>query len=299
MYLSMVQILLSCLPIIILGNIVDRMGRKIAIYVTFSTRIIYAGTIAAVIGLKLPLFVLFVGFALDGLSGSIAAGMMAFNTYISDVTEPGNQRSFRMTVLEAVIGLTSGVCALGTGLLISHTTFLIPVFIALGLIILGLIYSIFFLAESYQPRDKPSSFKSLSCDIWRKSFAHYIWDTPEKRQSRLLLGLLGLFLTAAPVFGAMDVAILYVLNLPFCWTADHIGTFAAIQTFTRWIISLTVIKLLQRYLSDAGLVILGNASNFLAHIIFAFARNDATIYICKYNHLILFSNILSMLLRLY
>lgn len=278
-YLTLVQVLLSCFPIIILGNIVDRMGRKIALYLTFSTRIFYAGIIAIVIGFKLPIFVLFIGYALDGLSGSIAAAMMAFNTYITDVTEPGNQRSFRMTLLEAVIGLTSGVCALGTGLLIRHTSFLIPVFIALGLILVGLLYSVFVLAESYNPVEKPGNLKKLSCDIWRSTFGHYIWDSPEKRRSRLLLALIGLFFTAPAVIGSKDVLILYVLNLPFCWRADHIGTFSAIQTFSRWFISLTVVKLLQRYLSESGLVILGNFSNFLAYIVLAFAYNDGIIYI--------------------
>lgn len=279
MYITIVQVLLSCLPILILGNIVDIMGRKIALYLIVSGRIIYAVTIALVIGLKLPLFVLFLGTGLDGLSGSVPASMMAFNTYISDVTEPGKQRSFRLTLLEGVIGLTAGLSAFGTGFLIKHTTFLIPVLLALGLIILGLLYTIFILAESYNPVQKCDSLKDLNCNIWRKTFSHYITDTPEKRRSKLILALLGLAFTAPPIIGSSDVITLYILNLPFCWSPDHIGTFSAVQIVVRWGISLTAVKLLQRYFSDSFLIIIGNFSNCLSHIVLAFARHDSTIYV--------------------
>lgn len=279
MCLAMVQVLLCCPTLLLLGSIINRIGRKVAIYMTFCSRLIYAVTIACVIRFELPIYVLFVGSAIDGLCGSIEAAMMSFNTYIADVTSPGKQRSFRMTVLEGVIGLTSGTASLVTGFLIRHTNFLTPVYLVLCLLSLGLIYVIFFLVDSYRPAENKDDTKRKSFNILRATFEHYIWDTSEKRRSRLLLALMGGFFTAPALTASIDVIVLYVLNSPFCWTSDHIGNFLAAQTYSRWLFALTMVKLLQRCLSDIDIVILGNCSCILAVITLAFAQNDTTIYL--------------------
>lgn len=284
MCLALVQVLLCCPTILLLGSIINRIGRKVAIYMTFSSRLIYAVTIACVIRFELPIHVLFVGSAIDGLCGSIEAAMMSFNTYIADVTSPGKQRSFRMTVLEGVIGLTSGTASLVTGFLIRHINFLTPVYVVLCLLTLGLIYVVFFLMDSYRPTENKDDTKSKSLNVLRATFKHYIWDTSEKRRSRLLLALMGGFFTAPALTASIDVIVLYVLNSPFCWTSDHIGNFLAAQTYSRWLFALTMVKLLQRCLSDIDIAILGNCSCILAVIILAFAQNDTTIYLCTFSY---------------
>ena len=280
MYLTIVQVLLCCPTLLVLGPLIDRMGRKMAIYMTFSSRLFYAITIACVISFELPIQILYIGIAADGICGTIEAAMMACNTYLADVTSPGNQRAFRMTVLEAVLGLTSGSFSVATGFLIRDTNFLISVFLVLGLIIIGLIYAIFFLEESYNPAENGQANNCIDCSILKASFEPFIYDTPEKRRSSLWLALIGGFFTAPTLTASSDVVVLYVLNLPFCWTSDHIGIFLAAQVFSRWMVALTLVKLLQRYLSDIDVVILGNFSSFLAFMIMAFADNDFTIYLC-------------------
>lgn len=278
MYLTIVQVVICAIPTIIAGNIVDRFGRKIAFYLSFFSRLFYATTVTLVIGLKLPLYVLFAGSILDGLSGSIATAMMAFSTYIADMTLSGKERGFRMTVLECVMGLTGGMCSLVTGILIRHTNFLIPTFVCLVLLALGIVYIKFVLAESYERSEISAKEKQYKYNVWKKSFSFYTKDTPERRRSKLLLGLIGLFFTVPSVSASSSVFMLYVLDMPFCWTSDHIGIFMAVQIFTRCFFSVTLVKSMQRYLSDIGLAILGNISNFLFYIILAFANSNIIIY---------------------
>lgn len=279
MYLTIVQVLLCCPTLLLLGSFINRLGRKVALYMTFSCRLVYAITIASIISFDLPIQILFIGVAIDGISGTMEAAMMAFNTYIADVTLPGNHRAFRMMVLEGVLGMTSGTATIAAGFLVTNTNFLVPICTVLALLIVGLTYLIFFLEESYDLADNNEDTKSISCNILKTSLEQYIWDTPDKRRSRLLLALLGGFFTAPALTATSDVQVLYVLNSPFCWTSDHIGNFLAAQIYSRWLLALVLVKFLQCYLSDIDIAILGNFSSFLAIVILAFAKDDIVIYI--------------------
>ena len=281
MYLTVVQVIICTVPTLVTGNLVDRLGRKFALYLSFGSRLIYACILTIVIGLDLPLYVLYVGSVIDGLSGSIATAMMAFSTYIADVTLSGKERGFRMTVLECIMGLTAGIGSFVTGILIKKTNFFIPMLVCLTLVVLALVYIKFFLAETFEPSKHCKEGKEQQ-GMLKKTFHFYLHETPDKRRSRLLLGLTGFFFTVPSVSAAGSIFMLYVLNLPFCWTSEHIGIFGAIQIITSWLISVTLVKLFQQKWSEMGLAILGNVSNVFYYTGMAFAKSDTTVYIGTY-----------------
>lgn len=276
MYLNVLQILLSAIPTIMAGNLVDRFGRRIALYLCFCSRLFYVAVIATVIAFKLPLNVLYAGAIVDGMSGSTLTAMMAFSTYIADITMTSNNRGFRMTVLECIMGFSAALCIFGAGILIDYTNFFIPSMICLFSIKLGLIYIRIFLAESYEPSTRVAKWQWSTL---KRSFTIFSQDTSEKRRSRLLLGLVGIFFTVPSVSSSGGVFMLYVLNLPFCWTSKTIGIFISVQIAIRCFCAVVLVKLMQGYISDIGLAILGNVSNFIYYIFIALARNNTFMYI--------------------
>ena len=100
--------------IIFIGTYSDVGGRKIAILLPSIGGMLKAIVFLIVIYLNLDVEFLLIGYMLDGLSGSQMCLYMAGFAYIADVTTE-KDRSFRITVLEATIGIAAATCQVGVG----------------------------------------------------------------------------------------------------------------------------------------------------------------------------------------
>ena len=143
------------------GPMTDRIGRKpiliwkgLLVFLSYACR-----TVDVFFELNLYLFVIAV--MVNGLSGTFYT--FSFNNYtlMSDVTPENKQRSFLMTVFDALLGLGITCSQIITGYMIELTSFTYS-FLITGVL---LVYGIFLCITLKDPWKRPEQRMKLSIEL--------------------------------------------------------------------------------------------------------------------------------------
>ena len=278
LYLSVAVSVPSIFSIIFIGTYSDVGGRKIAILLPSIGGMLKAIVFLIVIYLNLDVEFLLIGYVLDGLSGSQMCLYMAGFAYIADVTTE-KDRSFRITVLEATIGIAAATCQVGVGYWIRLTGFFQPFIFILVLAVLNMIYVIFFVPETIK---RTPGTRVCGTDTYCKIFRLYFTDDGTGKRWKLAFLLAVVFSISFVMVSLPDVLSLFMLDAPLCFDSVLIGYFQAGFLLSCQVGSLVAVKVLGKCLSDIWICFIGCLFTMATTIFIAFAVTPTLMYIGKY-----------------
>ncbi|XP_078657698.1 proton-coupled folate transporter-like [Branchiostoma floridae x Branchiostoma belcheri] len=269
-YLSLCSSIPSLLIAAILGPMSDKVGRKVAIVTPVTGALALLVNTALVFYLNIPLVGLLPGTLLYGMLGSSTTLYGGCFSYLTDITEPGNSRAFRMAILESCLGVAA-VAGVLTGNLWLATMgepqgFQQPLFLAVGLAAFSLLYALFGIRETCPKRrgQKVCSLASVS------GMVHLVRHSFKTSQWRLAVVLFVFFLNCGIYMTSSGIVTLTLIAPPYCWTSDLLGYFytAVCAGFVTGVVG---IKLLGKCLSMYGLIHVGFLSGAAGFVLQALA----------------------------
>ena len=229
---AMVTTTLSYLPPLIISPLVgalsDQLGRKIHLLMPCLGQFLYIGFSLIVFYLEWPLSVYVCGSLFYGIGGGYKCLMGAGYAYISDITDTGKSRLFRMAVVPVVFVGGMSVVQVATGYSIQLFGFITTAWVAFAISSASILYILIpgCLPESHKVKSRESyeklNFKELVRDVIN------LFVQNGKKRNQLLVLFLIYFLTDifqhSQASGA--IYIIYGLGPPFCWSSVEAGYFS-------------------------------------------------------------------------
>ncbi|XP_064603070.1 proton-coupled folate transporter-like isoform X2 [Liolophura sinensis] len=259
----------------ILGAYTDFRGRKIGMIVPAIGSLIRTVISMFVIGLDWPMALFVVGGLIDGTCGSFGTVFMAAFAYLADTTQPGKERTMRIAILQAAIGICMSVALMGTGFLIKAAGFFYPMFLSLGSLLINVPLVLFLLPETIQKRN---DIRILDWKRISNAFITYVKPREDGKRWKLLSLLLALFMVDMVQIGKAQIDTLFQLGVPFCWDSVKIGIYSAIAMFLQIFGLLAFLRPLQKFFSDNTIGIIGSVSGTAFLIMTGLSVNDAMLY---------------------
>uniref|UniRef100_A0A2C9KS37 Major facilitator superfamily (MFS) profile domain-containing protein n=1 Tax=Biomphalaria glabrata TaxID=6526 RepID=A0A2C9KS37_BIOGL len=294
LYLNLTNYLVAIIPILILGPLTDRYGRKVSFLFALSGTMIKQVVYLVVIYKDISPYWLLLGHLCDGLGGSFGGMLTSIFSVISDISDPGKKRSMHIAFTEAIqtISASGGQMLIAQWIKVSYTQ---PLWYGLALAGLCLFLIIFCLPETSEKVRfiVPAQLNGTSCcssvyqaicscfQMVRKSVTIYMRDdTGRKRLSKRRLVIAIFTLTVAVNFSLPGVQALYLMKFPLCWSATKVNMFYGGSLVSNWVAILCLLAILQRVFNmpDRGVAIIGVISSGVACAFLSLATNDAMVY---------------------
>ena len=219
--LSATQLPFIFLSTLIVGSYSDRGGRKLGLILPFVGGLLKSVVSLVIALLYLPKEWLFLALILEGLTGGFGISLMATFAYVSDITAHQN-RALRIVIVEAFLGLGIIAGKLGFGYILPAVGFMYTFVVLLGIIILGLLYTVFIVKETRSGEDRLPFF---TWDHLKRLGQVCAKKDDRGRRWKLAVSVAILVITASMDTGKMDITILYVMNSPFCWNPTQVKKF--------------------------------------------------------------------------
>ena len=280
MYLSYAGLGPIMVTTVMFGSLSDTVGRRILFLSPCMFMFVKQLIRLFAMGLDLPLWLFYVANIVDGLSGSFSTLFLAICAYTADITPASKERTFGITLLEAVMAL-SAFGQLALGYVIQDYGFfygsLLPTAFAGFAVVIGL----FFLPETIS-RSAPSNTRLNFVNPFKylkNVFGFYIFEGSFKQRFLFCFALMILFIIFTCSTSYLGLFTLFQLNLPFCWSPAQVGLYEAMTKVGSAIASLVTVPLLQKRLSDSSLVAVGLSSLFALFVLSGMASNDLMIYL--------------------
>lgn len=216
--------------------------------------------------LTLPLLLLFVARAIDGLTGG---NISVANAYLADISTPENRKAnFGKMAVAQNLGFVMGP-ALGG--LLGGTSWgeQLPVLAAILISIIALVFIYFALPESLNKQgnaEEPRSPRQLSG--WRELLCLPMVGFLIVCYFLLFLGF-NFFYTAFPVHGANTIG----------WTVTELGLFFSFMSLLMVIVQGPLLSWLNTRVSDENLMLFGNLVLATAFLAFAASKEGIWAYI--------------------
>lgn len=269
MYLSLCVTIVSVIPIFLFGYLSDVYGRRqmwiVCACGTLAKEIILLLTVV----FEFPTWVLYFGQVIFALTGTYSGAMVIIFGSISDTTEEGKDRSFRITVVQGTGMLTSAVTTFGMGFWIFEEAFKFPIIMTLFLTVINLVLGFHLLTQKKQPATKLKTVLA--------PFKIYIDAEPDRRRKMFLCLSVFLVLSSCLV-GKLGYQKLFLMRNPLCWNVLHVQILRAMQTLFNTIFVIGIVRLLLRITSESIILIFGIISTVSYLIVFGFSMNDLMVY---------------------
>ncbi|XP_069117488.1 lysosomal proton-coupled steroid conjugate and bile acid symporter SLC46A3-like [Argopecten irradians] len=278
MYMSFVSSFTAIIPTFFLGYISDRCGRKVSFLISLLGLLLHQIVYIVVFYFDAPLSYLYIGNALEGISGYMSCAIMTAFIMLADVTSPGKQRGFRIAVMEGVIASSVGLAVLAGGFWIKYSGFLLPMVCSTGLSVVTIFVWIFAVPETRPFREDFSQIV-ISFDSIKRCFVFYYEKTSQNRRGKMLVLLLILVTAAACFTSKSNVVTLFLLNQPFCWSEVHISVVNALQIIINWVVGIAFLRFIQYWMRDTSLLSFGCFIGTVAHITLGLANVGWMIYL--------------------
>ena len=283
-YISLSEYGLALPVIFFIGPMADRIGRKPLLL--WNTTVMFISFIlkTLVVYKQMPLYYYLIASGVEGLSGTVYGFNLINHTILANTTTTGKDRSFMMTVYDALIGVGAVCSNIATGYIIELLGYTYVYIIATGMLFLIPIVIKTTLNDPWKPSGNKSTLTiaklpgqtfSLCCNkqlINSKMFFFILY---------LLILSLGIF----PYSSVSGIRTLYLIGPPFCWTSEHIGWFGAGSDFLKYIGGTGILKIIHVLcvrLKDEIIVVLGLVSSVASLVLLGFSNSDWMVYGGKY-----------------
>ncbi|XP_059139517.1 proton-coupled folate transporter-like [Physella acuta] len=299
LYLYLTSFLLASLPILVLGPLTDRYGRKVGLVFPIVGTLLKEIVYLVVISQKLPPLWLLVGHVMEACGGSFAAMLSSMFSIVSDISPPGRRRSLHITCMEALQTIATSAAQIAIGHWIKVSYFY-PVVCSVAVNFLCLLLVLVFLPETAEttrlvaPTDtrlEPGCCRRIcvgfcsgaksSLQMIKQSLMLYVKDVRGKRlvlKRRLVF--VTFILTVAVNFSKPGVQNLYLMKYPLCWGATKLLTYNGATLLCNWVAILALLAILQRLfnMADRQAAVLGVISSMTACVFMSVAVNDTMVY---------------------
>ncbi len=258
---------------IFLGAYSDKAGRKIAIIPPLLGGIIRTILVMITMAFNLPVWVLPISTALEGLSGGPGALLTGCYAYSADLSDR-DHRLIRILIVDISMQLGTTIGVVSVGFLINSLGFVYPTAIFLGILLLLFVYAIFL----PEPIIKDNKARFFDCTHFCKTISLYTRDIATKRRWKLIM--IALILTLATTFeaGSGEIITFYFLNPPFCWTSILIGIYSGYSFLLKGLFSIGFIKLLRNRMPELGFALTGLFSTTSYYVVLAVVRTTNQVF---------------------
>lgn len=224
----------------------------------------------AVLYLKLPLYVMFVGSAISGFSGFITVLTIAIMSYIADTTEKSGI-AFRFAIIQLMAFLGGFISQLTSGLWIESFGFIAPVWLMLACYSVAAIWVIFLVPENCV---RVSNEKNRFFELNHLKRLVNVFKVPRTGGSRRMLLLL-MFVGAICTFtdeGLTGVKTLFIIKSPLCFSPSLVGYFLAYTMLIFGLGGAVGVKLFRTFFSEKITGGIGVVSQMIGMANFAFSN---------------------------
>ncbi|XP_031551724.1 proton-coupled folate transporter-like [Actinia tenebrosa] len=279
-YIHLGVVLFSSLPSLFtslfIGSWTDSRGRKPALLLPAIGSSIEAGLTILVMYLELPVYVLFVGGAINGLCGYFTTLIMGLMAYIADTTDESD-RPLRLAIMELLTFLGGMVSQLTSGVWIENHGFITPYWFILACLLFSVLYTVFFLPESRPPSDVTEKTSLGSCQSIKRILAVYKAPREGGRFNLILLTLSSAFSQIATQ-GSTGIVTLFVLHTPLCFSPEFVGYIAALRSLCIGIGAILGIKLLGIWLTELSISRIGIVSSIGGLVTFGLSKTTFLVF---------------------
>ncbi|XP_058956656.2 proton-coupled folate transporter [Pocillopora verrucosa] len=270
------QSLPSILMVLLLGPWTDTGGRRPALLAPPLGSALEAITVLLIMYFDWPVFVLFVGSAINGFSGFFTIMNMAAFAYVSDITtEEG--LAIHIAVVQLVVFIGGVVSQLTSGAWLNRLGFIPPYWFIFACHVAGLLWAAFMVPESKRESQK-NKIRFFSLDSFKAVWSVYKKPRNGGRKNLLMLLISDGIITLG-VLGISGVVSLFVLRTPLCWGPATLGVFMAFRFFMQGFGGIVGIGILKRFMSEVNVMRVGMVSQCLSLVFFAFSNRTWMVFL--------------------
>ena len=278
-FLTFFSTALAVIPILVLGSLTDRYGRKVPLLISLFGLLAKEIVMLVTVYRGLSLWYLVIGEICIGLTGHFGLPLAAIMGMIADTTKAGQERATRITIIEAVVASAVALSNLGVGFWIKDGNYKDSIIMCVSLSTFAILLTFGCLPETLT-KEKRTSSTFCSREMLGTCIKLYRKD---KRRSMLIIGQIIFCINVGAVLGKVNVLTLYLLHHPLCWSEIHVQVFSCISTLINWVAIIFGVRLLHKYLKDCTIVIIGSVSAVASLVVLAFATKDWIVYARKYH----------------
>lgn len=222
-----------------------------------------------------PLYALFVGSAISGVSGFLTTVMLATMSYIADTTEKSGI-AIRLAIIQMLVFMGGVLSQLTSGLWIQKFGFIAPTWLILACQITSVLGAIFLVPEPHERvTNKDNKFfdlKSLKAlvNVFRKK-------REGGRKTLLLLVCAGAVVTLTTL-GLGGVTALFVMRSPLCFGPKLVGYFLAYRMFVSGLGGPFGVKFLRKFFSEMTTSAISVVSQIGEMMLLAFATRTWLVF---------------------
>ncbi|KAK7103488.1 hypothetical protein V1264_018373 [Littorina saxatilis] len=171
MYLNFLGSLPAILPVLFMGSISHRYGRKVALYLVSLGAMARMAVFTLVFHYEWRVEYLYIGSVLEGMTGGFGCFLMSSYTIVADATkEGGSRRAVKITLTEAATMLGSSAGLTMSGYWVRSLGYVAPLLFSAGLQVFVIIFLFLFVPETV-PSSPPTP---ISCSILLKSLKVFL-----------------------------------------------------------------------------------------------------------------------------
>lgn len=268
--LAIASVLPAFVSSLIIGPLVDRIGRRWTLALPICGTLFRAVGYAIVTKTKAALHFLYIAHAIEGALGYFPMVLLASFTIASDITDKDKSRTLLFTVIDAVAAIAQALY-LAQIVLIQHWSFTLPNIITMLFALASLILAVFIPSTRAITLLVPSVGESF------KRVGSFFACCPNRNRWDLMwfYTCLLIFATASLTFyGRQTTEPVFSAVQPLCWDMAHSGNFVVFRTIGQCLGVIVFVKLLQTFLPDANIAILAALLQMAGFIVEGFGTSS-------------------------
>ncbi|XP_022099482.1 proton-coupled folate transporter-like isoform X2 [Acanthaster planci] len=280
MYLVLCSSGLNILSAPLLSVWSDHAGRKPALFICSFGIWVNTAVYLAVTGFHLSPYYLFIGEAVQGLTGSLILILAVSLAYLADVTTK-ERRMFRFVVVDTTLFFAIAVAQVAMGYVVKYFGF-VPPFVAMcaacGVALLYIIVPTLLL----ETREKDSSSSSVRqfSDMFLSLVVVFRVKEDNRHIRLALLIVMGFFFTLM-FQGALGTSVLLGLGAPICWSTVTVGIFTAVTLFGSCLGLLVAGMTLPRFVKEHWMLYLACLSSLGSYLLTGFASTSLMLFLAS------------------
>ncbi|XP_012935730.1 proton-coupled folate transporter [Aplysia californica] len=256
MYLSYLQSAPALFACVLVGSYTDYLGRRLLVLVPVTTQFLRMILIGAVIRFHLPIWVLYIGFTVDGMSGSWFSLLLALYAVAADIHKDGQGRSFWLYFVTCTNALMTSSTIVAEGYIIDFLGFFFVAVLLAAMLFCCLFITVLFLPETRKKRPQQQRVLNPLFHM-RRIFGFYTFDGSVRKRVTFCFGLAIFFFGVINDLYSTSVDTRYQIHQPFCWKSSQIGIYNAVRGTVPFFLGGVLLTIMQRCVSDEKIAMFG------------------------------------------